>query len=72
MGASSDSTASFDPSLFIAAELREIKKNIKRQNHYLHRLDTEEGRRLEIVDKDMSQLCEEFVHSISQTEPTLT
>ena len=72
MDTSSKSTTSSDPVLFIAAQLREIKKKIKRHNLFLHQLDIKGGRRLEIVDHDMSQLQEEFAHSISQTEQAMT
>ena len=37
----------------------------------MHNLDTEGGWRLEIVDRDISQLMEEFTHSISQIEQAM-
>ena len=72
MEASSESTTSYDPIQSVATKIRKIKKKIKRQNLFLHQLDIEGGRRLEIVDRDMSQLQEEFAHSISQTEQAMT
>ena len=40
-------------------------------NHFLHRLDFEGGRRLEIVDWDIVQLRKEVSHSINQIEQAM-
>ena len=63
---------SSDLVLFVVTKVREIKKNIRRQNRFLHQLDIEGWQHLEIVDHDMSQLREEFTHSISHTEQAMT
>ena len=72
MDTSSDSMASSAPSQFIEMDIRNIKKKIKRMNHYLRRIDIEGGHRLEKTNMDMAHLRKEFTRSISQTENSLT
>ena len=65
MASSSNSTASSDLALSFAIKLREIRRKLRRKKRHLQCMDVEEGRHLEIVDRDLSQLREEFAESIS-------
>ena len=65
MASSSKSTASSDLALSFAIKLREIRRKLRRKKRHLQCMDVEEGRHLEIVDRDLSQLREEFAESIS-------
>ena len=56
MDTSSISTMSLSPIQSAATELRDIKKKIKRHNHFLHQLNIEGGRHVEIVYRDIVQL----------------
>ena len=70
--ASSESTTSSPPAQFMETDMREIKKNIKKMNQSLGKIDSEGGRRLETIDRDISFLRKEFARSISRTENALT
>jgi len=72
MEMSLESTASSAPVESIESDISNIRKKIKRMNRYLNRMDTEGGRRLEIIERDMVQLRKEFSGSISLTKEALT
>ena len=63
--ASSESTASSLPAQLMEIDIREINKKIKKMNRYLGKIDSEGGRRLETIEKDMAFLRREFARSIS-------
>ena len=69
--ASSKSTVSSPPVHPMETDIREIKRKIKKMNWYLGKIDTEGGRRLETIDRDMAFLRKEFARSISRTENAL-
>ena len=72
MVAPSESTTSLALVQSVESDIRDIRKKMKQMNHFLHKLDSEGGRRLEIVDRDIVQLRKEFSHSITQTEQAMT
>ena len=67
-----ESTGSSPLAQFIETDIKEMKKKIKRINKLLGKLDSEGGRRLDNVDKDMVYLKKEIDHSISRTGNVLT
>ena len=70
--ASSKSTGSSPPAQFIKTDIREMKKKIRRINRFLGKLDSEGGRWLDNIGRDMVHLRIEFDRSILRTENALT
>ena len=71
MEASSESTSSSPPAQFIETDIREMKKKIRRINRFLGKLDSEGGRQLDNVDRDMVHLKKGFDNSIKCTKNVL-
>ena len=60
MESSPESSASSAPTLSVIVELQEIRRKLSRHKSYLKQINHEGGRRVELVDRDLSCLCEEF------------
>ena len=72
METSSKSTMSSPLAQTVEANIRAIKKRMRKMNRLLNRMDTEGGQHLEIVYQDISHLRKEFDFSIKQTKQALT
>ena len=68
MESSPESFASSGPTLSVIAELWAIQRKINQNKSYLRQIDTKGGRCLELVDRYLSRLREEFIESISQSK----
>ena len=60
MDSSQESSTSSASALSVTIELREIRRKLSKHKSYLEQIDHEGGRRLELVDRDISHLREEF------------
>ena len=72
MASTTELTTSSNPSLSFSIELTEIHRKLRRKKRYLQHMDVKGERRLEIVDRDLTHLREEFMESLSQTERAMT
>ena len=68
MEASSESIGSSPPALFVEFDIWDLKKEIKKLNQTVDKIDTEGGRRLENVDKDLVFLRKEFKWAVKRSE----
>ena len=68
MASSSESIALVEPPPLFKTELREIPRKLRGKKRDLQHLDEEGGRRLELVDRYLTQIREEFAESLSQSE----
>ena len=66
--ASSESTSSSPSALFVDSYIRDINKEIKKVNWIIDEIDTEGGRRLENVDRDLVFLRKEFKWPVKHSE----
>ena len=68
MEASSESTGSSTPANFVEADIREIKRDVMVLQRQVEAIDTEGGRRLENVDKDLVFLRKQIKWAVKQAE----
>jgi hypothetical protein len=73
MADSGDSAASSpDPLLELEAEIRVLRRRVRRQGNFMHQMDEQGGRRLERMDEDIGSIRSDFAAALEALEVKVT